>query len=292
VTPLSPAAGHPQKPPHSQRVAIHGLCRTGGGLPTDQRSLFGLEEQLARISACGDPLETLERTVDFEAFRSRLVAGIGYGDGAEGGRPPFDPVSMLDLLIVQTHRNLSGARAEFMLRDRLSWMRFAGFDLGAPTPDETSIRHFRNRLTDIMGLLNALLREKGFLPMSGQIVDASLVPAPSPRTTDREKAAIKAGKTAREIRPDQPAKAAQKDTNARWTLKIGGKIRYRPDGTPLPQIALPAVGYKTHVSIDRRFGFIREGAVTSAAAEGGRMPPKVIDKANTASDVRADTVYR
>jgi hypothetical protein len=41
----------------------------------DQRSFFGLEEQLARISACGDPLETLERTVEFVAFRSRLVAG-------------------------------------------------------------------------------------------------------------------------------------------------------------------------------------------------------------------------
>lgn len=29
-------------------------------------------------------------------------------------------------------------------------------------------------------------------------------------------------------------KAYQKDVDARWTIKIGGKIRYRPDGTPLP----------------------------------------------------------
>jgi hypothetical protein len=76
----------------------------------DQRSFFGLKEQLARISACGDLLETLERTVDFGAFQSRLVAGLGYGDGAKGGRPPFDPVSMFNLLILQTHRNLSDAR--------------------------------------------------------------------------------------------------------------------------------------------------------------------------------------
>jgi hypothetical protein len=267
---------------------IHWLCRTDGGLPIDQRSFFGLEEQLARISACGDPLETLERTVDFEAFRGRLVAGLGYGDGAKGGRPPFDPVSMFKLLIEQTQHNLLGARAEFMLRDRLFWMRFAGFDLGTPTPDETAIRHFRNKLTDIMGRLNALLREKGFLPMSGQIVDASLVPAPSPRTTDREKA----GQTAREIWPDQPTKAAQKDTNARWTRSISGKIRYRPDGTPLPQIALPVFGYKTHISIDRRFGFIRKGAAPSAAASDGGMLRAVIDKTNTASDVWADTACR
>jgi hypothetical protein len=35
----------------------------------------------------------------------------------------------------------------------------------------------------------------------------------------------------------------QKDVDARWTVKIGGKIRYRPDGTPLPQIATPVFGY-------------------------------------------------
>ena len=38
------------------------------------------------------------------------------------------------------------------------------------------------------------------------------------------------------------AKAAQKDTDARWTLKIGGKVRYK-DGKPLPMIALPVFGY-------------------------------------------------
>jgi IS5 family transposase len=86
----------------------------------DQRSFFGLEGQLARISACCDSLETLERTVEFEAFRSRLVAGLGYGDGAKGGRPPFDPVSMLKALILQARHSLSDAHMEFMIRERLS----------------------------------------------------------------------------------------------------------------------------------------------------------------------------
>ncbi len=83
--------------------------------------------------------------------------------------------------------------------------------------------------------------------MSGQIVDASLVPAPKQRNTEAEKAAIKVGKAAGEIWPDEPNKAAQKDINARWTLKIGGKVRNRPDGTPLPMIAVPAFGYKCHI---------------------------------------------
>ena len=45
----------------------------------DQRSFFGLEEQLALISACGDPLETLERTVDFEGAET-ILEGRGRHD--------------------------------------------------------------------------------------------------------------------------------------------------------------------------------------------------------------------
>jgi IS5 family transposase len=256
-----------------------------------QAGLFGLSDHLERLSRDGDPLEVLEATVDFEYFRGWLVEGLGYGDGSKGGRPPFDPVSMFKALILQAQHNLSDARMEFMIRDRLSWMRFLGFDLGAPTPDENTIRHFRNRLTEtgtlkrVMKAFDWQLQKKGYVPMAGQIVDASLVPAPKQRNTEAEKQAIKEGKTAREIWPDEPNKAAQKDTNARWTLKVGGKVRYRPDGTPLPMIAVPVFGYKSHISIDRRFGFIRESAVTAASAADGRQLKRLVSRDNTGSEV-------
>ena len=54
---------------------------------------------------------------------------------------------MFKALILQAQHNLSDARMGFMIRDRLDWMRFLGFDLGAPTPDENTIRLFRNKLT-------------------------------------------------------------------------------------------------------------------------------------------------
>lgn len=264
----------------------------------EQRTFFGLAEHLERLSAHGDPLEVLADTVEFEAFRPVLLEGLGYGDGTKGGRPPFDPVSMFKALILQTQHNLSDAKMEFYIRDRLSWMRFLGFDLGDRTPDENTIRLFRNRLTEsgalkrVMAAFDEYLHRKGYIPMSGQIVDASLVPAPKQRNSEGEKEAVKTGKSARQIWPDQPNKAAQKDVDARWTLKIGGKIRHRPDGTPLPQIALPVFGYKSHISIDRRFGFIRAGETTSASAADGRMLRKLASKSNTASDVWADTAYR
>ena len=208
-------------------------------------------------------MEVLAATVDFEYFQGWLVEGLDYGDDSKGGRPPFDPVSMFKILILQAQHNLGDARMEFMIRDRLSWMRFLDFDLGGPTPDENIIRLFHNKLMEtgtlkrVMKAFDWQLHKKGYIPMSGQIVDASLVLAPKQRNTDPEKGAVKAGKSAQEIWPDEPSKAAQKDVDALWTLKIGGKVRYRPDGTSLPMIALPVIGYKSHISIDRRFGFIR-----------------------------------
>ena len=274
------------------------LTVTDRGWIVRQSGLFGLSEHLERLSAHGDPLEVLDATVDFEHFRGWLVEGLGYGDGSRGGRPPFDPVSMFKALILQAQHNLSDARMEFVIRDRLSWMRFLGFDLGAPTPDENTIRHFRNRLTEtgtlkrVMKAFDWQLQKKGYIPMAGQIVDASLVPAPKQRNTDAEKEAIRAGKTAREIWPDEPNKAAQKDTNARWTLKIGGKVRHRPDGSALPMIAVPVFGYKSHISIDRRYGFIRESAVTAASAADGRQLKRLASSENTGSEVWADSAYR
>ena len=111
---------------------------------------------------------------------------------------------------------------------------FMGLGLGASTPDEDTVRLFGNKLTEagtlkqVMKAFDWQLKKKGYIPplsdwtqslagqrMSGQIVDASLVPAPKQRNTEEEKAAIKAGKTADDIWPDEPNKAAEKD--AKWS---------------------------------------------------------------------------
>lgn len=262
-----------------------------------QSGLFGLSDHMKRLSADGDPLEVLARVVDFEAFRPALMAALGYSDGAKGGRPPYDPVVMLKALVLAAQNNVSDARMEWLIRARLSWLRFLGFDLGASTPDANTIRMFRERLT-AAGALDALftdfdrqLKARGYLPMGGQIVDATLVAAPKQRNTEAERAAVKAGRNAAEIWPDDPAKARQKDTDARWTLKFA-KARPIAEGRPQPDIAIPSFGYKSTVSICRAFGFIRKGKVTDGARYDGRMLRDVVTNDNTASDVWADTAYR
>ena len=182
-----------------------------------QAGLFGLPDHLRKLSSTGDPLEVLAEVVDFEIFREALETALDYSDGSKGGRPAYDAVAMFKVLILAARHTVSDERMEFLIRDRLSWLRFLGFDLGAPMPDRNTIWSFRERLVragamdDLFAAFDGELRRCSYLAMGGQIVDATLVSACN---SDDEKRAIKAGKNAAEIWPDQPAKAAQKDTDA------------------------------------------------------------------------------
>src|ERR1700731_4290293 len=53
---------------------------------------------------------------------------------SQGGRPPFDPVMMFQILAIQAANNLSDARPEFLINDRLSFLRFLGLSLADRRP--------------------------------------------------------------------------------------------------------------------------------------------------------------
>jgi transposase, IS5 family len=112
-----------------------------------QPGLFDLDERLRRLSDIGDQLEAFAAVVDFEMFRPDLDAALGYGDGSKGGRPPLDPVMMFKILVIQATNNLSDDRTEFLINDRLSFMRFLGLGLSDRVPDAKTIWSFRERLT-------------------------------------------------------------------------------------------------------------------------------------------------
>jgi len=122
------------------------------------------------------------------------------------------------------------------------------------------------------------------------IRDASIVAAPKQRNSDGEKRDIKEGRIP-EAWKDKPAKLAQKDRNARWTVKWS-KAKPADDGAQRVDLAVPAFGYKNHIGIDRRHGLIRTWVATDAARHDGAQLPNLISKANTGSEVWADTAYR
>ena len=177
-------------------------------------------------------------------------------------------------------------------------MRFLGLGLEHPVPDAKTVWLFREQLTragaieGLFATFDAALKAEGYLAMSGQIVDASIVVCPKQRNTDAEQQAIKAGHIP-EGWQDQPKRLAQKDRDARWTLKRARtKATTETTRKRRVEIAIPVFGYKNHVSIDRAYGFVRRFAVTNAAAYDGAQLGAVLDKSNTASPVWADGLGR
>jgi IS5 family transposase len=255
-----------------------------------------MADRLQQLSAKGDDLERIAQAVDFEMFRAELDRAVPRSDGSKGGRPSFDRVLMFKVLLLQAMHSLSDERCEYLIRDRLSFMRFLGLGLADPVPDANTIWTFREALKRA-GAMDALFRRfdaalhaAGYLAMSGQIVDATIIAAPKQRNTEAERAAIKAGQVPQDWK-EKPAKLRQKDRDARWTMKFS-KAKPRQDGMRQIDIAVPAFGYKNHVSIDRRHGLIRRWTATDAAAHDGARLTAVIDTENTAGDVWADTAYR
>jgi IS5 family transposase len=244
------------------------------------------------LSAKGDDLERIAGLVEFEMFRPELEEAVPRSNGTKGGRPAFDHVLMFKVLLLQAMHTLSDERCEYLIRDRLSFMRFLGLGLADAVPDANTIWNYREALKRagavdrLFQRFDAALREAGYLAMSGQIVDATIVAAPRQRNTAAEKEAIKAGRIP-EGWAEKPAKLRQKDRDARWTVKFS-KAKPRQDGVPQVDLAVPAFGYKSHISIDRRHGLIRRWTTSDAAAHDGARLAAVLDRQNTASDVWAE----
>ena len=266
-----------------------------------QLGIFDVHNRLARLSEIGDQLEAFSRVVDFEVFRPELTVALNYRSGPQGGRPPFDAVMMFKVLVIQAVNNLSDERAEFLINDRLSFMRFLGLELTSRVPDAKTIWLFREKLTKagvierLFARFDETLRAEGFVAAGGQIVDASLVSAPKQRNTLEEKEQLRQG----EIPPawqDCPAKLRQKDRDARWKVKYGKAKAPPPGSAPqrkLVDIAVPVFGYQNHIAIDRACGLIRGWRATDAGQhETSQLRGGLLDTANTSREVWADMGYR
>ena len=155
-----------------------------------QPGFFDLSDWHAALSAAGDPLERLAGVVDFEVFRGPLIVALRRSNRGKGGRPPFDPVMMFKVLVLQALYSLSDEATEFQIKDRLSFQRFLGLGLDGRVPDATTVWLFREQLVKakavdkLFARFDAALTDRGYLAMGGQIIDATVVPAPKQRNTE------------------------------------------------------------------------------------------------------------
>jgi IS5 family transposase len=249
-----------------------------------QYGFFDADKRLSSLSAKGDPLEMIYRTVAWEEFRADIEAVVLTSEEAKkskAGRKPIDAIVMFRMLVLQSLYNLSDEQVEYQVGDRLSFTRFLGLGFEDRIPDGTTLWLFREKLAKA-GLVEKLferfsrhLEAKGFIARGGQIVDATIVAVPKQRNTRDENEHVKAGKTPQDWEKN-PAKNRQKDKDARWTKKHGKSF----------------FGYKNHVNADAKHKLIRTYDVTDASVHDSQKLDGLLNKANTSNDVYADSAYR
>jgi IS5 family transposase len=246
-----------------------------------QIGFFDEDRRLKRLSEMGDPLEKVTRAVDWEIFRPILSHVFYKENSGAGGRPPWDYVLMLKVLLLQGWYNIADDKAEYMINDRLSFQRFLGLSLGNKVPDAKTIWSFRNILSksgadkELFALFAMQMEKEGVITRKGSIVDASFVDVPRQRNSREENKTIKEGRVPEEWeKPENVNKLKQKDTDARWAKK-NNETHY---------------GYKDHVKVDTDSKMIVNFEVTNAAVHDSRKIVELCDEKEKI--INADCVCR
>jgi IS5 family transposase len=245
-----------------------------------QIGLFDRENRLAELSAMGDPLEIINRVINWRSFRPIIDKAFRKERKSNAGRPPYDYVLMFKILVLQTMYGLSDGQTQFQIIDRLTFRRFLGLSDEDQIPDEKTIWLFRETLAQagiikkLFDLFGRLLNEAGYSAQKGQIIDASFVEVPRQRNNRDENELIKNGETPKEWE-EHPEKLRQKDVDARWTKKNDETF----------------FGYKNHACVDVKHKLIRDYAATSAEVHDSQEMETVLDPGNTSADVYADSAY-
>ena len=238
--------------------------------------LFAGQRRESKLDRLGDPLVALDKHIDFAALAAEVDRVAPRPDSAQGGRPPYPTETMVRILVVKRLHNLSDEQVEFQLNDRLSFQRFCGLQHAATIPDRTTVWTFENRIgadaaRAVFEAVQVQLQRRGYLARCGQIIDATLVPAPRQHIDKDDKAALEKGEE-----PEwTPAQKRQRDTDASWTKKHG-KSHF---------------GYKLSASVDAKHKLIRKIETGTASEHDSQHFDAVLDAGNTGSAVYADRAY-
>lgn len=242
--------------------------------------MFETEEAYKLALEANPFLHTLNMLITWEAFREIIEKSYERSD-YKGGRPSFDKIMMLKILLLQRIYNLSDEQMEHKGVCDISVKMFLGLGLVEKMPDEKTIWVFREHITQT-GIVHKLFKAfdkqistAGVKVSNGQIIDASFVEVPKQRNTREENKQIKAGICPQHFE-EHTHKKSQKDMNARWST--------RPKEHHF--------GYKNTIVMDEKQKIIRGYGVCSANVHDSQMTKEVIGSIETISRLHGDSAYR
>ena len=248
---------------------------SGGGL-------FSAIEHEQAVARKTTGILKLREIIPWESFRPLLEELTGYAtrDWSKGGKPPFDPVLMLKVLVLQKFHGLSDDATEEQIFDRTSFKNFLGLRIGDGIPDAKTPWDFKQRIEAdgregsrrLFEAFGAHLEGQSLIAREGSIIDASFIEAPRQRNDRDQNQRIKQGERPPEF--DQtPTVGRQKDSDARWTMK-NHEAHY---------------GWKNHVKADLKTKLILCAQTAPANVHDSQVFKDLLDENDRA--VLADSAY-
>ena len=126
---------------------------------TGNKGLFDEQETCQKLSSIGNPLEMINKVIDFEMFRENLESKLLNTDKKNNaGAKPYDVVMMFKIMILQRYYGLGDTQIEYQILDRLSFKKFLKLESGDKVPDEKTVWAFRENLTN-SGLVEELFEQ-------------------------------------------------------------------------------------------------------------------------------------
>jgi IS5 family transposase len=244
--------------------------------------MLELEKRYQKLEEKKSTLVILNEMIPWDIFENTLEVINVKPRKSNAGRKPFDVLLMFKMLVLQKLYNLSDEELEYQINDRLSFMKFLDLGIEDKVPDATTLWLFREKIKEkelekeLFEEFNEYLNQSGYEPKEGQILDATLIAVPKQRNNKEENKMLKEGKIPEEWKEDKNKnKLDQKDVEARWTKKNGTSY----------------YGYKDHISIDKKYKFIRKYEITDASVHDSQVIANLLDGENEGDELWADSAY-
>jgi len=105
---------------------------------------YAIKDEYARIAERGNSLGEVSSLIDRDSFRPLLLDLYTNTEG-KGGRPNYDVVFMIKLLVLQQWYGLSDPQLEREAYDRLSFRHFLGYPTSIPDAPFADIHYLSRR---------------------------------------------------------------------------------------------------------------------------------------------------
>lgn len=209
----------------------------------------------------------LNELLDWPKYSQKMMRW--YKGGGEYGRPPFDPVVLLKMLLIAYLYDLSERQVEEYVNYTLPAKYFLGLGVDQAAPDHSTLAKFKERLLQrqramkMEQLLEDMVQtamQKGIRFGSIQVVDST-----------HSQARVN---TARERQREKQGKGPG-DPDARWGCK-GQQTTRGPGGTTTTRKKF-FYGYKAHISMNSENQLITSVITTPGHAHDGHFLQALIE---------------